>query len=148
MPDFMGKGLRLAAGRSYSAPVGACRRRPTIALTYDPTNVFARILRKEIPAELLHEDEFCVAFRDANPQAPVHLLVIPKRPIAGVAAATPADREVLGHLMVTAADLARAQGFADGGYRLVVNNGAGAGQTVFHLHVHVLAGRSFAWPPG
>lgn len=117
-------------------------------MTYDPTNVFARILEKEIPAEILHEDDLCVAFRDNNPQAPVHLLVIPKRPIARLADAAPADREVLGHLLLTAAELARAQGLEDDGFRLVVNNGEGAGQTVFHLHVHVLGGRPFAWPPG
>jgi histidine triad (HIT) family protein len=117
-------------------------------LPYDSTNVFARILAKEIPAELLHEDELCVAFRDVAPKAPVHLLVIPKRPIVNLDSATLADRDVLGHLMLTAAELARQQGFAEDGYRLVVNNGAGAGQSVFHLHVHVLAGRSFAWPPG
>ncbi|MCR9244704.1 MAG: histidine triad nucleotide-binding protein [bacterium] len=117
-------------------------------MSYDSTNVFARILRKEIPAELLHEDEHCVAFRDVSPQAPHHLLVIPRRPISRLADAKPEDREVLGHLLLTAAELARSQGFADDGYRLVINNGEGGGQTVFHLHVHVLGGREFAWPPG
>lgn len=117
-------------------------------MTYDSTNVFARILRKEIPAEIVHEDEHCIAFRDVSPQAPVHLLVIPKNAIASVGDATPQDQAVLGHLLLTAGSLARQQGFAEKGYRLVVNHGAGAGQTVFHLHVHVLAGRHFAWPPG
>ena len=121
---------------------------PLSALTYDPTNVFARILQQEIPAEILHEDEHCVAFRDASPQAPVHILIIPRRPIGKLADAGPDDQAALGHLLLTAAELARGQGFADDGYRVVINNGAGAGQTVFHLHVHVLAGRPFAWPPG
>jgi len=117
-------------------------------LTYDPTNVFARILRKEIPAQLLHEDEHCIAFRDAAPQAPAHFLVIPRRPIARLADAGPGDTALLGHLLQTAAALARRLGLADGGFRVVVNSGAGAGQSVFHLHVHVLGGRDFGWPPG
>ncbi len=116
-------------------------------MTYDPTNVFARILRREIPAQLLHEDEQCIAFRDIAPQAPLHVLVVPKRPIRMLADATPGDAAVLGHLMTTAAAIARQQGHGDA-FRIVVNNGAGAGQSVFHLHVHVLAGRPLAWPPG
>lgn len=115
-------------------------------LTYDSSNVFARILRREIPAQLLHDDEHCIAFRDIAPQAPLHLLVVPKRPIRMVAEATAADDAVLGHLLRVGAKLARDAGHADA--RFVINNGAGAGQTVFHLHVHVLAGRSLAWPPG
>jgi histidine triad (HIT) family protein len=117
-------------------------------LTYDPTNVFARILRREIPAQMLHEDEHCIAFRDVAPQAPLHFLVIPKRPVAKLADARPEDAQLLGHLLLTAAAVAQEQGLAKDAYRLVINNGAGAGQTVFHLHVHVLAGRGFTWPPG
>jgi histidine triad (HIT) family protein len=117
-------------------------------LTYDPNNVFARILRKEIPAQVLHEDEHCLAFRDAAPQAPIHFLVVPKRPIRMLAEAGPADSAMLGHLLVTAAAVAKKLGAAEQGYRLVINNGSGAGQTVFHLHVHVLAGRPLQWPPG
>jgi len=117
-------------------------------LSYDPSNVFARILRREIPAQVLHEDEHCLAFRDAAPQAPVHFLVIPKRAIRTLADAAGADAALLGHLMLTAAAVARQQGLADGAFRVVVNNGGGAGQTVFHLHLHVLAGRPLAWPPG
>lgn len=116
-------------------------------MTYDPTNVFARILRREIPAQFLHEDEHCVAFRDIAAQAPVHLLVVPKRPLRALADATTADQALLGHLMLTAAAVARQQGFGDA-FRLVVNTGADAGQSVFHLHVHVLAGRPMGWPPG
>lgn len=117
-------------------------------MTYDPTNVFARILRQEIPAEVLHEDEHCMAFRDVTPQAPTHFLVIPKRDIATLSDATSDDKNLLGHLLVTAAEVAKQLGVAEGGSRIVINNGAGAGQTVFHLHVHVLAGRELAWPPG
>ncbi len=117
-------------------------------MSYDPSNVFARILRREIPAQVLHEDEHCLAFRDTTPQAPVHFLVIPKRAIRTLADAGGTDAELLGHLMRTAAAVARQQGLADGSFRVVVNNGAGAGQTVFHLHLHVLAGRPLAWPPG
>ena len=116
-------------------------------MTYDPTNVFARILRREIPAQFLHEDELCVAFRDVAPQAPLHFLVIPKRPLRMLADAVPADAATLGHLMVIAATVAKQQGFGEA-FRLVVNNGADAGQSVFHLHVHVLAGRPLRWPPG
>lgn len=115
-------------------------------MSYDPSNVFARILRREIPAQLLHEDEHCVAFRDAHPQAPLHFLVIPKRPLARLGDATTADATVLGHLLLTAAAVARGLGHPE--HRVVINNGAGAGQTVFHLHVHVLAGRQLDWPPG
>ena len=117
-------------------------------LAYDPSNVFARILRGELPAQKLHEDEHCVALRDVAPQAPTHFLVVPKRPIASLADATEADAPLLGHLLLTANRVARELGVADGGARVVINNGAGAGQTLFHLHVHVLAGRPFGWPPG
>lgn len=116
-------------------------------MRYDPSNVFARILRGEIPAAVLHEDEHCVAFRDVAPQAPLHVLVVPKRPLCRLADAGAADAPLLGHLLVVAADVAQKQGFGDA-FRLVVNNGAAAGQSVFHLHVHVLAGRPLHWPPG
>ena len=117
-------------------------------MSYDPTNVFARILRGEVPADVLHEDDHCLAFRDVAPQAPTHFLVIPKREIASLSDAGPEDAGLLGHLLVTAAKVARDLGIAEGGSRVVINDGAGAGQTVFHLHVHVLAGRSLTWPPG
>ncbi len=117
-------------------------------MTYDSSNVFARILRGEIPAQVLHEDERCLAFRDVMPMAPTHFLVIPKHPVARLIDATPADAELLGHLLLVAGRVAGQLGVADDGFRVVVNNGAGAGQTVFHLHVHVLAGRPLGWPPG
>jgi histidine triad (HIT) family protein len=115
-------------------------------LSYDPSNVFARILRREIPAPLLHEDEHCVVIRDIAPQAPLHLLVLPKAPIRALLDATPEQATLLGHLLRTGTAVASKLGHPEA--RLVINNGAGAGQTVFHLHVHVLAGRSLAWPPG
>lgn len=109
-------------------------------------SLFSRILDGEIPSDIVHQDEQCFAIRDINPQAPMHLLVIPKKPIARVSDADSGDEPLLGHLLATAAKLARAEGHDD--FRLVVNNGAGAGQSVFHLHVHVLGGRPMRWPPG
>jgi histidine triad (HIT) family protein len=117
-------------------------------LSYDEQNVFAKILRKEIPAKLVHEDEYCLAFRDAAPQAPTHFLVIPKQPVAMLADAGAEDRAMLGHLLWTAAEVARKLGVADDGFRVVINNGVRANQSVFHLHLHVLAGRDMKWPPG
>jgi histidine triad (HIT) family protein len=117
-------------------------------VTYDDSNVFARILRREIPATLLHDDHLCLAFADIAPQAPTHFLVVPKRPISRLSEAGHEDKAVLGHLLLTAAEIARRMGLARDGFRAVINDGAGAGQSVFHLHVHVLAGRPLAWPPG
>jgi histidine triad (HIT) family protein len=117
-------------------------------LIYDDNNLFARILRKEIPAQLLHEDPSCIAFRDIAPQAPVHFLVVPKRPLPCLADATAEDQAVLGHLLVIAGKICRDLGVAHDGFRTVINSGLRAGQSVFHLHVHVLAGRDLRWPPG
>jgi histidine triad (HIT) family protein len=109
--------------------------------------VFSRIIRREIPARIEHEDDLCVAFHDVAPQAPVHLLVIPKRPIPSLADTTAADAPLLGHLVAVATGLAGSLGLG-GGYRLVVNCGRDGGQTVPHLHVHLLGGRPLGWPPG
>lgn len=109
--------------------------------------IFGKIVRGEIPAKFLHEDEHCVAFRDIDPKAPTHILVVPKKPLVDLAAAGAEDELLLGRLLLTAAKVARAEGMGDA-FRLVVNNGAKAGQSVLHLHVHVLAGRPFGWPPG
>ena len=109
--------------------------------------IFSRIIRREIPARIEHEDDLCLAFHDVAPQAPVHLLVIPKRPIPSLAEVTEADEPLLGHLVAVASSLARKLGLDDG-YRLVVNSGRDSGQTVHHLHVHLLGGRSLGWPPG
>jgi histidine triad (HIT) family protein len=115
-------------------------------LAYDPSNVFARILRREIPAQLLHEDEHCVAFRDVAPQAPLHVLVIPRKALAGLGDAGADDAALLGHLLLVGRAVAERLGYLSARY--VVNHGAPSGQSVFHLHVHVLAGRPLAWPPG
>jgi histidine triad (HIT) family protein len=109
--------------------------------------IFSRIIRREIPARIEHEDDLCLAFHDVAPQAPVHLLVIPKRPIPSLAEVTTADEPLLGHLVAVASSLARKLGL-DNGYRLVVNSGRDGGQTVHHLHIHLLGGRSLGWPPG
>ncbi len=108
--------------------------------------IFGRIARGEIPTELLYEDEQAVAFRDINPQAPVHVLVVPREPIPRLSEASEDQSELLGHLLIVARRVAAQEGLED--FRLVVNDGAGAGQTVFHLHVHVLGGRALGWPPG
>jgi histidine triad (HIT) family protein len=110
--------------------------------------IFGKIARGEIPAELVYEDDDIVAFRDVSPQAPVHVLVIPRKPIPTLNQAQPEDAELIGRLFLTAAKVARAAGIADSGYRTVVNCNAAAGQTVFHLHLHVLGGRPLQWPPG
>jgi histidine triad (HIT) family protein len=110
-------------------------------------NVFLKIVEKKLPARMVHEDEQCVAFHDANPQAPVHVLIVPRKVIRTHADVRPEDREVLGHLHVVAVQLAEKLGLADG-YRLVLNCKERAGQTVPHLHLHLLGGRDFGWPPG
>ena len=109
--------------------------------------IFSRIIRREIPADIVYEDDQCLAFRDVAPQAPVHILVIPKKAIDKIADATADDERLIGHLLTTASALAEREGYGDA-FRLIVNNGEGAGQTVFHLHVHILAGRTMNWPPG
>ena len=112
--------------------------------------LFCKIVAGEIPAQLVYEDEAAVAFRDINPQAPVHVLVIPRAHVASLADAESggADAETLGRLLHAAARVARAEGLEESGYRTVANTGAGAGQSVFHLHLHVLGGRRLSWPPG
>ena len=108
--------------------------------------IFGRIARGEVPAKVVYEDDRALAFHDVNPQAPTHILVIPRRPIEKLAAAEENDASLLGHLMLVARKVAADASLED--YRLVVNNGEGAGQTVFHLHLHVLGGRPMRWPPG
>ena len=108
--------------------------------------IFSRILSGEIPSDRVYEDEHCIAFRDINPAAPMHILVIPRKEIAQLDQMSPDDAPLVGHLMSVASRVAQQEGFND--FRLVVNNGAGAGQTVFHLHLHVIGGRPLSWPPG
>jgi histidine triad (HIT) family protein len=109
--------------------------------------IFGRIIRREIPARIEFEDDLCLAFHDVAPQAPVHVLVIPKKPIASLAEAAASDGPLLGHLVLVATRLATTLGLGDG-YRLVVNCGPDGGQSVDHLHVHLLGGRQLGWPPG
>ncbi len=109
--------------------------------------IFSKIIDREIPADIVYEDDLCLAFRDVNPQAPTHILVIPKKPISKLSESLSQDEALLGHMLLTANRIAESEGVADA-FRLVINNGEGAGQTVFHLHIHILAGRAFNWPPG
>lgn len=110
--------------------------------------VFCKIAGHDIPARIHYEDDRVVAFHDVNPQAPTHLLVIPKRHLATLNDATEADRDLLGHLALKACEVARSMGHGEKGYRLVANCQADAGQSVFHIHFHILGGRRFGWPPG
>jgi histidine triad (HIT) family protein len=110
--------------------------------------LFEKIVNREVPAQIIHEDDRCVAIRDINPQAPIHVLVIPKKAIPRLSEATDADETLLGHLLLTAAEVAKREGIAENGYRVIVNQGWHAGESVPHLHVHVLGGRQMKWPPG
>lgn len=110
--------------------------------------IFKKILDREIPAEVVHDDAHCLAFRDVNPQAPVHILVIPKKEIVSLTDTEPEDQRLLGHLLLKVAEVARGQGLDKEGYRVVVNIGRNGGQSVEHLHFHLLGGRSLTWPPG
>ncbi|XP_071531510.1 adenosine 5'-monophosphoramidase HINT1 [Panulirus ornatus] len=109
--------------------------------------IFAKILNGEIPANFIYEDEHCVAFNDVSPQAPVHFLVIPRKPLAMLSDAEDCDEQLMGHLMLVASKVAKEQGLSKG-FRLVVNNGQEGAQSVYHLHLHVLGGRQMQWPPG
>ena len=111
-------------------------------------NIFEKIIAREIPADIVFEDESVLAFRDVNPKAPTHVLIIPKKNIPRVSDATAEDEKLLGHLLLKAADVARQLGLNKSGYRLVINNGRDAGESVPHLHCHILGGRGLAWPPG
>ncbi|WP_448571356.1 histidine triad nucleotide-binding protein [Trichothermofontia sp.] len=109
--------------------------------------VFGKIIRREIPAEIVYEDDLCLAFKDIHPQAPVHILVIPKKAIAQLADAESQDHALMGHLLLTAKRVAEQVGLSNG-YRIVINTGPDGGQTVYHLHLHILGGRPMQWPPG
>ncbi|NXN91866.1 HINT2 protein, partial [Rhinopomastus cyanomelas] len=121
-------------------------QRAAEASTGQPT-IFSKIIDRSVPATILHEDDKCLVFRDVAPQAPIHFLVIPKHPIPRISHVSPQDTELLGHLLVVAAQTAHAEGLADG-YRLVINDGKHGAQSVYHLHIHVLGGRQMDWPPG
>jgi len=110
--------------------------------------LFEKICDKQIPADIVYEDDQVFAFRDINPKAPTHVLVIPRKPIPRINEAESEDQPLLGHLLLKAAEVARSLGLGEGGYRLVLNNGTDAGETVPHLHCHILGGRKMDWPPG
>ena len=110
--------------------------------------LFEKIIAREIPADIVFEDDQVIAFRDINPKAPTHILIIPKKPIPRISEAKPEDHQVLGHLLLKAAEVAEKLGLKSGGYRLVFNNGPDAGEAVPHLHCHILGGRRLGWPPG
>ena len=110
--------------------------------------LFEKIIAREIPAAIVYEDDLVLAIRDIHPQAPTHVLIFPKKLIPRIAEATTADQQLLGHILLKAAEVADKAGLTPGGYRLVINNGADGGETVPHLHVHILGGRHLAWPPG
>jgi len=109
--------------------------------------IFSKIIDRSIPADILYEDDLCLAFRDIAPQAPIHVLVIPKKPIAKLADTTSQDHALLGHLLLTVKRVADQLGL-DNGYRVVINSGEDGGQAVYHLHIHLLGGRAMQWPPG
>ena len=110
--------------------------------------LFTKIINGEIPPDKVYEDDLSYAFRDIDPQAPVHILVVPKKEISGIGSAAEEDSGLLGHLLLVSAQVAKAEGLAESGYRLVINNGKDGGQAVDHLHIHILGGRRMAWPPG
>ena len=110
--------------------------------------LFEKIIARDIPAKIIYEDELVLAFQDIKPQAPTHVLIIPKKPIPRIAEARPEDGPVLGHLLLKAAALAKELGVAESGFRLVFNNGPHAGEAVPHLHCHIIGGRALGWPPG
>jgi histidine triad (HIT) family protein len=110
--------------------------------------LFEKIAAREIPATIVYEDDLVLALRDVKPQAPTHVLIIPKKPIPRIVEATPDDHKVLGHLLLKAAEVAKSMGLDKTGFRLVINNGPDAGETVPHLHCHIMGGRQMSWPPG
>ena len=110
--------------------------------------IFCKIAIGEIPSSKVYEDDVCVAFNDLSPQAPTHILIVPREHVDSLDKTSGEHKQVLGHLLITAAEIAREKGFADAGYRVVINTNSDGGQTVFHLHVHLLAGRPFVFPPG
>ena len=112
------------------------------------STIFTQIINKEIPADIVYEDDICLAFKDISPQAPVHPLIIPKKEIVSIATLTDDDKEIMGHIMVKTAEIARIAGLEEDGYRVVTNIGENGGQSVFHIHFHLLGGRRLTWPPG
>ncbi|XP_013192607.1 adenosine 5'-monophosphoramidase HINT1-like [Amyelois transitella] len=139
----LNRGSTIAVRRPYSDEV---RRAQAQSVAAPGPTIFDKIISKEIKADIIYEDDLCLAFNDVSPQAPVHFLVIPKRRIARLQDSEDSDKEILGHLMLVARSLGSQR--APSGWRLVVNNGRDGAQSVYHLHIHVLGGRQMGWPPG
>ena len=139
-----------SAAMSNEVDAAAAAASTDPAVNPNAPTFFDKIVSKEIPATIIHEDELCLAFRDINPQGPVHFLVIPKNKdgLNKLGNAAPRHKELLGHLLYTAAEVARKEGLAEGGFRTVINDGKDGAQSVYHLHIHVIGGRQLAWPPG
>lgn len=112
------------------------------------STIFKKIIDKEIPADIVYEDDLCLAFRDIDPKAPTHILIIPKKEIPSMAEVSENDKELIGHLYLIASKIAKDEGISESGYRLVVNTNSEGGQEVYHLHIHILGGRQMTWPPG
>uniref|UniRef100_G3MNS1 HIT domain-containing protein n=1 Tax=Amblyomma maculatum TaxID=34609 RepID=G3MNS1_AMBMU len=138
--------LSVTSSKTSSSSDEVFKAQNATASDTKPT-IFSKILDGSLPADIIYKDDKCIAFRDVNPQAPVHFLVIPRKPIPMLDSATDADAELLGHLMLTAKKVAAQEKLKDG-YRLVINNGKQGCQSVYHLHLHVLGGRQLGWPPG
>jgi len=111
-------------------------------------NLFEKLIAREIPATIVYEDDLVIAFRDVKPQAPTHVLIVPKKVIPRIGEAKPEDHKLLGHLLLKAAEVAKQVGLAESGFRLVINNGPDGGETIPHLHCHIMGGRHMGWPPG
>ena len=134
--------------RLASDMAGLANRRSRCHLGSAVKTLFEKIYDGEIPADIIHRDDLCCAFRDISPQAPSHVLIVPRKPIPRIGAAGTEDQPLLGHLLLTAAKIAAELGLAESGYRIAINNGPHGGETVPHLHVHLLGGRQLTWPPG
>jgi histidine triad (HIT) family protein len=117
-------------------------------MSLDSNCIFCKIIDRKIPSTIVHEDDYAVAFEDINPQAPVHTLIVPRKHITDIHSIAVSDRELIGHLFFVAKSIASLKKLDKGGYRMVINNGLDAGQSVFHIHLHLLSGRRFLWPPG
>jgi histidine triad (HIT) family protein len=128
-------------------PLESLTELQVISMSETTETIFSKIIRREIPAEIVYEDDLAIAFKDIHPQAPIHILVIPKQAIAQLADAESQDHALMGHLLLTVKRVAQQAGL-DNGYRVVINTGSDGGQTVNHLHLHILGGRQMAWPPG
>ena len=135
-------------GEKIGALIQGLFKAASVLILRKKKTIFEKIARREIPATLVHEEEDFLAFKDVNPQAPVHVLIVPKRVIPGISGGMPGDAELLGRMLLASKQIAQKLGIFESGYRLVINHGSDAGESVPHLHIHLLGGRAMAWPPG